>query len=77
MAGELQALREQVKEQNEIINNLKEENTLVKLGDMLTRKGDSTEIKLTINQLIRSIDKSLAIINPAKENTPETTMTTN
>ena len=60
----LQALREQVKQQTEIINKLKEENTLVKLGDMLTRKGDSTEIKLRINQLLRSIDKSLAILNP-------------
>lgn len=56
-------LREQVSNQNILINNLKEQNNILKLGNTLTQKGDSVEIKLKINQLIRSIDKSLAIIN--------------
>ena len=67
-AEERQKLQEQVKIQNITINNLEEENKILKLGNALTQKGDSAEIKLRINQLIRSIDKSLAIIN-SKEQT--------
>ena len=56
-------LQEQVNNQNITINNLKEQINILKLGNTLTQKGDSVEIKLKINQLIRSIDKSLALIN--------------
>ena len=59
-------LQEQVDKQNIVINNLKEENNNLKLGNTLTQKGDSVEIKLKINQLIRSIDKSLALINKSE-----------
>ena len=61
--AERRKLQEQVKILNTTINNLQEENRVLKLGNALTQKGDSAEIKLTINRLIRSIDKSLAIIN--------------
>ena len=48
---------------NEItINNLKEENKLVKLGNRLTEGNDSAELKLKVNQMIRTIDKSLDIL---------------
>ena len=63
LTGELKDLQEQIKQQNTIISNLKEENKLLKLGEKLTQKGDTTELKLRINQLIRNIDKSLAMIN--------------
>ena len=56
-------LQEQVDKQNIVINHLKEQNNNLKLGNTLTQKGDSVEIRLKINQLIRSIDKSLALIN--------------
>ena len=56
-------LQEQVNNQNITINNLKEQNNILKLGNTLAQKGDTVEIKLRINQLIRSIDKSLALIN--------------
>ena len=52
--------------QNIVINNLKEQNNNLKLGNTLTQKGDSVEIRLKINQLIRSIDKSLALINKSE-----------
>ena len=45
-----------------IINNLKEENKAIKLGNRLTENGDGTELKLKINQMIRAIDKSLEIM---------------
>lgn len=63
LAEELRDLQERTKQQNTIISNLKEENKLLKLGEKLTQKGDTTELKLRINQLIRNIDKSLAMIN--------------
>ena len=56
-------LQEQVNNQNITINTLKEQNNILKLGNTLTQKGDTVEIKLKINRLIRSIDKSLALIN--------------
>ena len=59
-------LQEQVDKQNIVINNLKEQNNNLKLGNTLTQKGDSVEIRLKINQLIRSIDKSLALINKSE-----------
>ena len=59
-------LQEQVDKQNIVINNLKEQNNKLKLGNTLTQKGDSVEIRLKINQLIRSIDKSLALINKSE-----------
>ena len=59
-------LQEQLDNQNIVINNLKEQNNKLKLGNTLTQKGDSVEIRLKINQLIRSIDKSLALINKSE-----------
>ena len=59
-------LQGQIDNNNIIINNLKEQNNILKLGNTLSQKGDSAEIKLKINQLIRSIDKSLALINKSE-----------
>ena len=59
-------LQEQVDKQNIVINHLKEQNNNLKLGNTLTQKGDSVEIRLKINQLIRSIDKSLELINKSE-----------
>lgn len=56
-------LQEQIDNDKIVINNLKEQQTIIKLGNSLTQKGDSAEIKLKINQLIRSIDKTLLLIN--------------
>lgn len=57
---------ETIETQNILINNLKEQIKVLKLGNTLTQKGDSTEIKLKINQLIRTIDKSLELLNQVK-----------
>lgn len=55
-------LEEALKNSEKTINNLKEENKLLKLGNKLSEKGDSAEIKLKINQMIRAIDKSLDVL---------------
>ena len=53
---------ETIKNQEEKINQLKEETNILKLRNTLVQKGDSAEIKLKINQLIRNIDKSLTLL---------------
>ena len=55
-------LRETIKNQEETINQQKEETNILKLRNTLVQKGDSAEIKLKINQLIRNIDKSLSLL---------------
>ena len=55
-------MQKAIKDKDILINNLTEQNKILKLGNALTQKGDSTEIKLKINQLIRDIDKSLSLM---------------
>ena len=55
-------LKETIKNQEEKINQLKEETNILKLRNTLVQKGDSAEIKLKINQMIRNIDKSLTLL---------------
>lgn len=62
-----EALKETIENKNIEINNLKEETKVLKLRNALTEKGDSAEMKLKINQLIRTIDKSLALLNKTEQ----------
>ena len=76
LADEVAHLREALRQQREqcetlnealenkeiTINNLKEENKLIKLGNRLTEKNDSAEIKIKITQMIRAIDRTLATL---------------
>lgn len=55
-------LRETINKREETINKQKEETNILKLRNTLVQKGDSAEIKLKINQLIRNIDKSLSLL---------------
>ena len=55
-------LEEALKNKESEINKLKEENKFIKLGNRLTEGNDSAELKLKINQMIRTIDKSLEIM---------------
>ena len=55
-------LEEALEKKEILINNLKEENKIVKLGNRLTDGKDSAELKLQINQMIRTIDRSLDIL---------------
>lgn len=63
MTEKNEELTEKNKEQEQRINKLIEENQIIKLRNTLVQKGDSAEIKLKINQLIRNIDKSLSLLN--------------
>ena len=55
-------LEETLKNKETEINNLKEQNKFIKLGNRLTEGNDSAELKLKINQMIRTIDRSLEIM---------------
>lgn len=70
LKGQVMQLKEQNEEQTEIIkqqekniSQLKEETQILKIRNTLVDKGDSAEIKLKINQMIRNIDKSLSLLN--------------
>lgn len=58
----IEELTEIINNQKNTINNLTEETQIIKLRNTLVQKGDSAEIKLKINQLIRNIDKSLSLL---------------
>ncbi len=55
--------KEQIVNLNSEIKQLTEETQILKLRNTLVSKGDSTEIKLKINQMIRNIDKCLSLLN--------------
>ncbi|MBR1799493.1 MAG: hypothetical protein IJ761_06330 [Bacteroidales bacterium] len=65
---ECQQMQKTLDEKETTINRLKEENKIIKLGNRLTEGGESTELKLKINQMIRAIDKSLALLKQQTEN---------
>ena len=59
---EREELSETIKKKDEKIEELKQGTEILKLRNTLVQKGDSAEIKLKINQMIRNIDKSLALL---------------
>ncbi|MBQ9638790.1 MAG: hypothetical protein IJV22_04435 [Bacteroidales bacterium] len=63
LTEEKENLQEELKNKTSEYNREKEQNNIVKLRNTLIQKGDSTEIKLRINQMIRSIDKCLDLLN--------------
>ena len=65
--AECARLREAVENSENTINQLKEENKIIKLGNRLTEKGETAEMKAKINQMIRVVDKSLALLNKGSE----------
>jgi predicted component of type VI protein secretion system len=58
-------LEEMVEEQQKLIHDLQEQNKILKLAKMISGGNDqnSRDIKLRINQMIREIDKSIALLN--------------
>lgn len=60
--GRVRELEEALKSNEILINSLKEENKLVKLGNRLNEGNDSTELKLKLTQMMRVIDRSLEIL---------------
>ena len=60
-------LESQIYNNNLIIKQLEEQNKILTLGNTLSDKGNSTEIKIKINRLIRDIDKSIELLTKVEE----------
>lgn len=60
-------LESQIYNNNLIIKQLEEQNKILNLGNTLNDKGNSTEIKIKINRLIRDIDKSIELLTKVEE----------
>ncbi len=60
---ELQRLREQVSSNEQQIASLEEANKTLKIAKSLTGAGENTDAKLKINELVREIDKCIALLN--------------
>lgn len=63
LTEERDALREKLREQESIITQLKEQGTIAKLAQQLPGTTGNTDIKLKINELVREIDKCIAMLN--------------
>ena len=60
----LKLQEEMIEEQQKLIKDLQEQNRIIKLAKMLSGPDqNSRDIKLRINQMIREIDKSIALLN--------------
>ena len=60
-------LESQIYNNNLIIKQLEEQNKILNLGNTLSDKGNSTEIKIKIKRLIRDIDKSIELLTKVEE----------
>lgn len=63
LTEENEELRDQIKKADGEKENIYKQLDIIKLRNTLAAKGDSTEIKLRINQLIRNIDRSMEFLN--------------
>ena len=58
------SLTDKLKEQEEEINELKQENNTLRLAKAFSADGeDSQEARLQINRIVREIDKCIALLN--------------
>jgi hypothetical protein len=63
LIAERDALREKLREQEAIVLKLKEQSSIARLAQQLPEKPGNTDIKLKINELVREIDKCIALLN--------------
>lgn len=60
---EKEALFKTIQEQKNVINKLEEKYKVLKLAKTFTKEGESTEVKSKVNELVREIDKCIALLN--------------
>ena len=64
MASESTELQKTIEQQKSAISNLEEKHKILKLAKTLNiNENNSTELKYKINELVREIDKSIALLN--------------
>lgn len=60
---EMDALRSKMIQQQEMLAQLEEQNQTLKIAKSLTDAEDHSEAKMKINELVREIDKCIALLN--------------
>ena len=63
LTQEREALRRTIEAHEQTIQQLKEENKLVRIGQKLPGENGNQDLKLKINELVREIDKCIALLN--------------
>lgn len=63
LAHEREALQKTIESQEQTIQQLKEENKLVRIGRQLPGENGNQDLKLKINELVREIDRCIALLN--------------
>jgi hypothetical protein len=63
LARERETLRKTIELHEQTIQQLKEENKLVRIGQQLPADNGNNDLKLKINELVREIDKCIALLN--------------
>jgi hypothetical protein len=60
---EKEAINAELEKQKQIFVKLEETNKIIKLSKTINNKQDNTELKYKINELVREIDKCMALLN--------------
>lgn len=63
LSHERQVLLRTIEEQKQAISSLEEQNRLVRLAKQLPGEKGNLDLKLRINELVREIDKCIALLN--------------
>lgn len=63
LTQERDELRKTIGLHEQTIQQLKEENKLVRIGQILPDENGSYDLKLKINELVREIDRCIALLN--------------
>ena len=60
---EVQQLKNQIETKNKEINQLTENNNILKIANTVEGTENKTKVKLKINELLREVDRCLALLN--------------
>lgn len=64
LGDEVQSLKMQLEEQKKIIEDLQNKYKVIKLAKSISgENGEARDLKLKINELVREIDKCMALLN--------------
>ena len=64
LENEVKALKNQLDQQRNLVEELKAKNTLIKLAKSLNDTNEkSSDVKLKINQLVREIDRCISLLS--------------
>ena len=63
LSNERQVLLKTIEEQKQVISKLEEQNRLARIARQMPGENGNLDLKLKINELVREIDKCIALLN--------------